>query len=269
MTRGKRAVRNSRVAGGRNEVEERVDTVVAEAGVTLNTRLLGENVVVLTLEVARDLLEAAECVSKRVLLPRIGRGAAGQASRQSSLLLAVDAVTEAGGVDDGEGDANAVLLELDVDGLDGNGTLNVGVGSGLLGENGVDLGARVLGVAQEGLRAVREERLLNKRVDKGGAASAGRAWGMLACCSARRVGVVVGGRRQYSVGRRYARPVHVSGARALPPSTDEPVSRHPHPRYTTRAFRLTNNHDGELDALLGLLPSSRAVSHGYKCRFDA
>jgi hypothetical protein len=75
----------------------------------------------------------------------------------------------------------------------------VGLGSDLLGKDGVDLRAGVLGVAEELLVPVLEERLLNERVDKGRAASAGRA----------------------------------------------------------------NHHDGELDALLGLLPSSgRAVDHG-------
>ena len=42
-----------------DKVEEGVHSVVAEAWVTLDTRLFGENVVVLPLEVANDLLEAA------------------------------------------------------------------------------------------------------------------------------------------------------------------------------------------------------------------
>lgn len=51
---------HSRVAGRRDEVEERMDTVVAEARITLDTRLLGEDVIVLALDVANDLLEAGE-----------------------------------------------------------------------------------------------------------------------------------------------------------------------------------------------------------------
>ena len=47
------------MSGGWDEVEEGVHPVVAEAGVTLDTRLLGKNVVVLALKVANDLLEAA------------------------------------------------------------------------------------------------------------------------------------------------------------------------------------------------------------------
>jgi hypothetical protein len=47
----------------------------------------------------------------------------------------------------------------------------VGLGSDLLGKDGVDLRAGVLGVAEELLVPVLEERLLNERVDKGRAAS--------------------------------------------------------------------------------------------------
>lgn len=45
------------VAGGCDEVEHGVDTVVPEARVTLDTRLLCENVVILPLEEADDLRE--------------------------------------------------------------------------------------------------------------------------------------------------------------------------------------------------------------------
>jgi hypothetical protein len=45
------------MAGWCDKVEERVDTVVAESGITLDTRLLRENVVVLSLEVANDFAE--------------------------------------------------------------------------------------------------------------------------------------------------------------------------------------------------------------------
>jgi hypothetical protein len=43
------------MACGCDEVQENVHAVVAESGVTLNTRFLCENVVVLSLEVADDL----------------------------------------------------------------------------------------------------------------------------------------------------------------------------------------------------------------------
>ena len=42
-----------------DEVEHGVNTIVSEAGVTLDTRLLSKNVIVLPLEVADDLGEAA------------------------------------------------------------------------------------------------------------------------------------------------------------------------------------------------------------------
>lgn len=47
------------MARGGDKVEQRVDAVVAEAGVSLDAGLLREDVVVLTLEVAHNLCEAA------------------------------------------------------------------------------------------------------------------------------------------------------------------------------------------------------------------
>ena len=46
------------MAGGRDKVEQSVHSVVAEARVTLDTRLLCKNVIVLPLEVTNNLLEA-------------------------------------------------------------------------------------------------------------------------------------------------------------------------------------------------------------------
>jgi len=46
------------VTGGCDEIEQDVDTVVAESGVTLDTGLFSENVVVLALEVADDFAKA-------------------------------------------------------------------------------------------------------------------------------------------------------------------------------------------------------------------
>lgn len=51
---------NIPVTGRCDEVQQNVHTVVAESGVTLNTRFLCENVIVLTLEVADDLSEAVD-----------------------------------------------------------------------------------------------------------------------------------------------------------------------------------------------------------------
>lgn len=91
-------------------------------------------------------------------------------------MLVVDALAEAGGVNNSEGDADTVLLKLNVHGLDLNLALNVGVGSGLLSKAGVDLGARVLGVLEDLLGAVGKHGLLNERVNEGGAASTRGTW---------------------------------------------------------------------------------------------
>ena len=52
---------------GCDEVQQNVHAVVAESGVTLNTRFLCENIIVLTLEVADDLSKAACCKRRRHL----------------------------------------------------------------------------------------------------------------------------------------------------------------------------------------------------------
>lgn len=87
-----------KAVSGVDEVEEAVYTVVPEARVTLDTGLLGENVVVLPLEEADDLLEG---------------------------ILVVDVVTKPGRVHNGKADAHAILVKLDVDGLDADALLDV------------------------------------------------------------------------------------------------------------------------------------------------
>jgi hypothetical protein len=46
------------MAGRWDEVEEHMNAVIPEPGITLDTRLFSENVIVLTLEVSDNLLEA-------------------------------------------------------------------------------------------------------------------------------------------------------------------------------------------------------------------
>jgi hypothetical protein len=46
------------VSSGGDEVEKGVDTVVSEAGVTLDARFFGQDVIILTLEVANYYLKA-------------------------------------------------------------------------------------------------------------------------------------------------------------------------------------------------------------------
>lgn len=46
------------MAVGSNEVEQRMNTIIAEAGVTLDTGLLCENIVVLSFKIANNLTEA-------------------------------------------------------------------------------------------------------------------------------------------------------------------------------------------------------------------
>ena len=47
------------MASGSDKVEQSVNTIVAEAGVTLDTGLLCQNIVVLSLEIAYNFTEAS------------------------------------------------------------------------------------------------------------------------------------------------------------------------------------------------------------------
>lgn len=54
------------MTSGSDKVKHSMDSVVSEAGVTLDTRLLGKNIIILSLEVANDLGEAGIGVSRGV-----------------------------------------------------------------------------------------------------------------------------------------------------------------------------------------------------------
>lgn len=46
------------MTGGGDEIKESMNTVVPKAGVTLDTRLFGENIIILAFKVAHNFLEA-------------------------------------------------------------------------------------------------------------------------------------------------------------------------------------------------------------------
>lgn len=50
-------VANARVTSWGDEVEQAVDAVIPKPGVTLDTRLFGQNIVILAFEMSHDLLE--------------------------------------------------------------------------------------------------------------------------------------------------------------------------------------------------------------------
>jgi len=93
------------MARGGDEVEESVDTVVPEARVTLNTRLFSQDIIVLTLEISNDFLETVRCN----VLVRFERGGRGASNLRR---LVVNVVAKPRGVNDGQGNANAVFLEF-------------------------------------------------------------------------------------------------------------------------------------------------------------
>lgn len=77
-------------------------TVIPEARVTFNTRLLSQNVIVLTLEVANNFLEAK---TKRYSVRYVRMGI-------YERKLIVDVVPKTRRVNNGKGNANAILLQL-------------------------------------------------------------------------------------------------------------------------------------------------------------
>ena len=50
---------HSPVSSWRDEVEQYMNTIISEARVTLDARFLGENIIILPLQVSNDLREAA------------------------------------------------------------------------------------------------------------------------------------------------------------------------------------------------------------------
>lgn len=91
------------MASRRDEVEHGVDTVVPETGVALDTGLLGENIIVLSLKVTDNLGEAARPMSVYVVESGVQRELPS---------FVVDLVSESRGIDDGQRDASTLLIQL-------------------------------------------------------------------------------------------------------------------------------------------------------------
>ena len=91
-------------------------------------------------------------------------------------MFVVNAVAETWCVDNGKGNPDSVLLQLDVDRLDPDRRLLVGSLSSLENKIGVHRRVRVLWVGTKVIQAVNENSLVDQRVYKGGTSSAGGAW---------------------------------------------------------------------------------------------
>jgi len=52
------------MTGWRNEIEKRVDTIIPEAGIALNSRFFRKNIIILAFEVANNFLESERGVSE-------------------------------------------------------------------------------------------------------------------------------------------------------------------------------------------------------------
>ena len=92
------------MTSGRDKVEECVHSVIPEARITYDTRLFGQNIIILTFEIPDDVLEAVRLKYEKTMHFR--------ARSRFLRRFVVNVVTETGGVDDGECNSNAVLLEF-------------------------------------------------------------------------------------------------------------------------------------------------------------
>jgi len=91
------------MAGRSDKVKQSVDTVIAETGVTLDTRLLCKNVIILSLKITNDFTKA------------IGPSATFQHRRSIELVIpcfVVNLVSEAGGVNNREGDTGSFFIQF-------------------------------------------------------------------------------------------------------------------------------------------------------------
>lgn len=155
------------MAGWRDEVEKSVNAVVPEPGVTLDTRLLGQDIVILSLEVANNLGEAAErWCQQGCVLPRNATG------REDTHLASLSMRSPNPGV-------STMVREMRVPSSSSSVYLSMGdpaIGSGR-GDSrrtdgqGLDLDALLL-VGRVGVIAVLvvEDGLSAEGVDKGGSA---------------------------------------------------------------------------------------------------
>jgi hypothetical protein len=138
-----------------------VNSIIPKPRVSLDPRLHGQDIIILSLEVGRDLLEAISSANPQ--------------TRQvhDIPMLIIDALAEAWRIDNGQcNPCTILLLQLDVMLGDTYRVLLVSSSSGLSHGGRVEARVGVFGVLVEGSGTVGEERLVNEGVDKGGSSTA-------------------------------------------------------------------------------------------------
>jgi hypothetical protein len=90
---------NLRVTSRLDKVEQSVNSVIPESGVSLDPRLLGQDIIILPLEIRRDLLEAAAQLCFKI---------------QNSPVLVINTLSETRGIDNSQSDPGSILLQLDI-----------------------------------------------------------------------------------------------------------------------------------------------------------
>jgi hypothetical protein len=212
-----------------------VNSIIPKPRVSLDPRLHGQDIIILSLEVGRDLLEAISSANPQ--------------TRQvhDIPMLIIDALAEAWRIDNGQcNPCTILLLQLDVMLGDTYRVLLVSSSSGLSHGGRVEARVGVFGVLVEGSGTVGEERLVNEGVDKGGSSTARGACRLATWWS----GLILAD----EAGHPGPRSKLKNDGRARDDGTS---------RCSTGDVVRTNNHQGQLNTLLGLFtPSGSSRSHG-------
>jgi hypothetical protein len=132
-----------------------MDSVIPEPGISLDPRFLGQDIVVLSLKIGRDLLEAGR---QSQLYWRLG---------QIPPVFVVNALSESRRIDNRQSDPSSIFFQLDVVLLDTYRVFLVSPGGGVGDSSGVKRGVQILGILMERCRAMSEKGLIDKGVDKG------------------------------------------------------------------------------------------------------
>jgi hypothetical protein len=91
------------MTSGGNEVQKGMNSIIPETRVTLDTRLFRQDIIILAFKMTNDLLETVKTPS---LMKRSDK------SGENSRKFVVNVVTKAGGINNGQSDANAVFFQF-------------------------------------------------------------------------------------------------------------------------------------------------------------
>ena len=113
------------MSSGRDEVQKGMDSIVPETGITFDTWLFRQDIIILAFKMTNDLLETVKTLSLTKRSDKDG----GNIRK-----FIVNVVTKARGIDNGQGNANAIFFQLcrlkvEINKISGNPVINEDKGS--------------------------------------------------------------------------------------------------------------------------------------------